>query len=63
MIDAICINFSEIVQAIAAVMVTVAATQCMTRAKSECAQLGYSDGCGCAIMVICKPGVPPRVSV
>jgi hypothetical protein len=33
--DAICINISKIYQEIAAVMVTVRATQCMTRAKRK----------------------------
>jgi hypothetical protein len=37
--DAICINISDNDQEIAAVMVTVGATQCMTRATSKRAQL------------------------
>jgi hypothetical protein len=61
--DAICINISEIVQAIAAMMVTVGAPQCTTRAKSKRAHPRQFDGRGCAIMVIWNPGVPPHVSV
>jgi hypothetical protein len=50
-VEGICINISENDQEIAAVMVTVGATQCMTRATSKGAQLRQSEDCGCAIMM------------
>jgi hypothetical protein len=69
-LDAICINISEIVQADAAVMVTVgagmvtvAAPQCMTRAKSERPRLRGLDGRDCAIMIFLESDPLTRVSV
>jgi hypothetical protein len=57
-LDPICINISEIVQADAAVMVTAGAVmvtlgapQCMSRAKPKRAQLRHSDTRACAIMI------------
>jgi hypothetical protein len=50
-VEGICINISENDQEIAAVMVTVGATQCMTRATPKRAQLRQSEDCGCAIMM------------
>jgi hypothetical protein len=49
-VDAICINISENDQEIAALMVTVDATQCMTRAKRKKNEAAAVRRCGCPNM-------------
>jgi hypothetical protein len=58
-IDAICINISETDQAIAAVMVTVDAMRCTTRAKRITRSSAIRAG-GCAIMIPFASGACSR---
>jgi hypothetical protein len=60
--DTICINFSKIDQAVAAVMVTVGATQCMSRANSERTHGGNPAGGLCHYGYL-QSGRAVRVSV